>query len=79
MASLFAKSIFCRSVVITFGNINMKKGNINMKIFLNASIFMTILCAVVFSGCATTQQNQQNVNNITLEGTLQKSAEILHI
>lgn len=47
-----------------------------MKIFLNASIFMTILCAVVFSGCATTQQNQQNVNNITLEGTLQKSAEI---
>ena len=47
-----------------------------MKAFLNVSIFTTIFCALVFSGCATTGQSAQGASNITLEGTLQKSAEI---
>lgn len=47
-----------------------------MKVLLNISIFTTIFCALVFSGCAATDQNTQAASNITLESTLQKSAEI---
>lgn len=39
--------------------------------------FLTLLsCVFILSGCAATGQNTDALNNISIDGTLQKSAEI---
>lgn len=44
---------------------------------ISAISFLTVIsCAFILCGCATTGQNAQTANTLTLEDTLQKSAEI---
>ncbi len=47
-----------------------------MRIISAVSFLTAISCVFTLSGCATTGQNADAVNNISLEDTLQKSAEI---
>lgn len=46
-----------------------------MKKYFNIAAILSLLCLVVLGGCATTG-SQANTSDMTIDGALQKSAEI---